>query len=226
MTASRPTRSTLDGRFVRLELFAPEHLDGLWDALAHPEVFAGGYGGGPGGLPPTRDAFDPWISSYGVADDALRFVVRLRGGPHDGQIVGASTLGDLDETRETAHIGWTGYDPRVWSTQVNPETKLLMLGLAFDSGYGRVRLQADAGNERSRAAILKLGATFEGVLRRDRLRADGTFAGTAVFSILRDEWPAVRADLLERLAAWGDRPVLFRSWPRVVGIDGPVPPRE
>jgi N-acetyltransferase len=216
VSATRPTPAVLRGRFVQLEPFAPAqvetgHLDGLWESLAHPEVFAGGYGGGPAGQPRDRATFDEWVSAYGIAENAIRFVVRLVGGPHDGQIVGASTLGDFDERLEHAHIGWTGYDPRVWSTQVNPETKLLMLGLAFDSGYGRVKLQADSRNERSRAAIAKLGAQFEGVLRRDRLRADGEWSGTAVFSILVDEWPAVREGLENRLTEWGERPVLFRT---------------
>jgi RimJ/RimL family protein N-acetyltransferase len=215
VTATRPVPAVVAGRFVQLEPFDPSdaaagHLDGLWESLAHPAVFAGGYGGGPAGLPPDRAAFDTWATGYGVASNAIRFVVRLVGGDHDGRIVGASTLGDFDERLEHAHIGWTGYDPRVWSTQVNPETKLLMLGLAFDHGYGRVKLQADSLNERSRAAITKLGAQFEGVLRRDRIRADGEWSGTAVFSILVDEWPAVRAGLEARLATWGDQPVKLK----------------
>lgn len=213
MTATRPQPDTLEGRFVRLEALAPTHVDGLWESLAHPEVFAGGYGGGPAGLPATREAFDVWAAAYGTGPDSIRYVVRLVGGPHDGQIVGASTLGDLDEQREHAHIGWTGYDPRVWGTQVNPEVKLLMLGRAFDHGYGRVKLQADERNARSRAAILKLGAQFEGIVRRDMQRADGSWRGTAIFSILADEWPQVRAGLEARLAPYDGRPVLFRSAP-------------
>ena len=201
MTARRPVRAPLAGRFVRLEPFEPAHLDGLHEALARPEVFAGGYGGGPAGLPRTRRAFDAWVAAYGVAENAIKLVVRLVGGSNDGRIVGASTLGDLDEDAESVHIGWTAYDPRVWASAVNPETKLLMLGLAFDHGYGRVKLQSDDANARSRAAILRLGATLEGVLRRDRRRADGSHGGTAVYSILRDEWPAVRACLEARLAA-------------------------
>jgi RimJ/RimL family protein N-acetyltransferase len=211
VTAVRPEPAVLEGRYVRLEPFAPEHLPGLFTALWHPEVFAGGYGGGPAGLPRDREAFDVWASAYGVASDAIRFVVRLVGGPHDGEIVGASTLGDLDEDREHAHIGWTGYDPRVWATQVNPETKLLMLGLAFSRGYGRVKLQADDRNSRSRGAMLKLGATFEGIVRRDMRRADGSWRDSAVYSILIDEWPGVKAGLEARLARYGDRPVLFHS---------------
>ncbi|HEV7741031.1 MAG TPA: GNAT family protein [Pseudolysinimonas sp.] len=217
MTAVRPEPAVLAGRFVRLEPFSPEHLPGLFTALWHPEVFAGGYGGGPAGQPRDREAFDAWASSYGIGPDNLRFVVRLVGGPHDGDIVGASTLGDLDEEREHAHIGWTGYDPRVWATQVNPETKLLMLGLAFSRGYGRVKLQADERNARSRGAMLKLGAQFEGIVRRDVRRADGTWRDSAVYSILIDEWPAVKAGLEARLAAYGERPVLFHTPPVIPG---------
>lgn len=211
MTAVRPGPAVLEGRFVRLEPFRPEHLEGLFAAICRPEVFAGGYGGGPAGLPRDREAFDAWATGYGTGPDAIRFVVRVAGGPHDGEIVGASTLGDLDEEREHAHIGWTAYDPRVWGTQVNPETKLLMLGLAFSRGYGRVKLQADERNVRSRAAMEKLGAVFEGVVRRDLRRADGSWRDSAVYSILVDEWPDVRAGLERRLAAYDGRPVLFRS---------------
>src|SRR5690606_34220886 len=111
---------------------------------------------------------------------------------------------------EGAHIGWTAYDPRVWGTAVNAEAKLLLLGVAFEHGFSRVKLQADAANVRSRAAITRLGATFEGVLRHDRRRADGSWRDTAVYSILVGEWPAVRAALQARLAVQGERPVLFR----------------
>jgi RimJ/RimL family protein N-acetyltransferase len=82
---------------------------------------------------------------------------------------------------------------------VNPETKLLLISFAFDSGYVRVQIQADAINDRSRAAILKLGATFEGIQRKHRLRADGSWRDTAVYSILDTEWPAVETGLRARL---------------------------
>lgn len=213
MSAVRPEPAVLTGRFVRLEPFREEHLPGLFAALHDPAVFAGGYGGGPAGLPRDREAFDAWAVRYGIGPDSIRFVVRIAGGPHDGEVVGASTLGDLDEEREHAHIGWTGYAPRVWGTQVNAETKLLMLGLAFSRGYGRVKLQADELNARSRGAIEKLGATFEGVTRRDIRRADGSWRDTAVYSILAVEWPDVKRGLERRLASYGDRPVLFRTAP-------------
>jgi RimJ/RimL family protein N-acetyltransferase len=76
-----------------------------------------------------------------------------------------------------------------------------------------VKIQTGSTNARSRAAIEKLGAVFEGVVRREQPLADGTWRDTAVFSVIVDEWPAVRAGLEARLAAWGERPVLFRSVP-------------
>lgn len=211
MPAIRPERLPVTGRFIRLEPFRLDHLPGLWTALGRPEVFAGGYGGGPAGLPVDEAAFHEWAPRYFPHTTGNTYVVIANGGPHDGAVVGASSLADFDETREHAHIGWTGFDPRVWSTQVNPEAKLLMLGIAFDHGYGRVKLQADERNSRSRAAIAKLGAQFEGITRREVQRADGSWRDSAVFSVLVDEWPSVRAGLEARLAPWGDRPVLFRS---------------
>jgi RimJ/RimL family protein N-acetyltransferase len=211
VSARRPEPAVMEGRFIRLEPMTEEHYPGLWDALGHPAVFDGGYGGGPEGLPADEGAFATWVAAYYAGDNRNDHVVRVVGGPHDGVVVGASTLGDFDLRKRGTHIGWTAYDPRVWGTQVNAEAKLLLLGLAFDHGFERVKLQADSLNDRSRAAIAKLGGVFEGVLRKERLRADGTLSGTAVFSILDDEWPDVRAGLEARLASYGDRPVLFRT---------------
>ncbi len=131
----------------------------------------------------------------------MPWTVRLEGGPDDGTVVGATKLGDLDLPNESAHIGWTAYDPRVWGTAVNPEAKLLLLGLAFDHGFGRVKLQADARNDRSRAAILKLGAQFEGIARRHKPRADGSWRDSAVYSVTVDDWPVGARRPEARLAA-------------------------
>jgi len=208
VTASRPADRPLVGRFISLTPFSDADLSELERALRRPEVFAGGYGGGPAGLPGDADAFASFASGYYAGGPAaMPFTVRLEGGPDHGAIVGATKLGDLDLGSESAHIGWTAYDPRVWGTAVNPEAKLLLLGLAFDHGFGRVKLQADALNDRSRAAILKLGAQFEGIARRHKPRADGSWRDSAVYSVTVDDWPAVREGLEARLAAWGDEPV-------------------
>lgn len=210
MTARIPARAPLVGRFVRLDPMTPDDYPGLFAALARPEVFAGGYGGGPAGLPTDLEGFIRFAESYYPRETNHSFTVRLVGGASDGMVVGTSTLGDFDEANEHAHIGWTAYDPRVWGTAVNAETKLLLLGLAFDSGFGRVKIQADERNERSRAAIAKMGATFEGLIRRDKRRADGTWRTTALFSVIVEEWPDVRAGFEERLARY-DGPVMLRT---------------
>ena len=162
MSAVRPEPAVLEGRFIRLEPMTADHYPGLWEALGHPAVFAGGYGGGPEGLPPDEESFLPWVAAYYAGDNRNNHVLRITGGPHDGVIVGASTLGDFDVAKRATHIGWTGYDPRVWGTQVNAEAKLLMLGLAFDHGFERVKLQADSLNERSRAAIAEARRILRG----------------------------------------------------------------
>lgn len=207
MTATRPDRSVITGRHIELVPLTVADAPELFRVLATPAVFAGGFGGGPAGLRETLPGFTDWAASYFSWESGNVYGARILGGPDAGALVGTSTLGDFDEKREHAHIGWTAWDPRVWRTAVNPEAKLLMLGTAFDHGFGRVKLQADVLNERSRAAIARLGATFEGVVRRDMLRPDGTWRDTAVFSITIDDWPAVRAGLEARLETLGDAPV-------------------
>jgi RimJ/RimL family protein N-acetyltransferase len=182
----------------------------LYKAIGKPAVFAHGYGGGLGALRPDVDRFTTWADTY-FQWEGMPYAVRLLGGPNDGDLVGTTTLGDIDLVNESAHLGWTAYDPRVWGTAVNAETKLLLLGAAFDNGFGRVKIQADVMNERSRSAILGIGATFEGVMRRERARADGSWRDTAIYSILRDEWPSVREGLQARLDAFQGRSVSYRS---------------
>jgi RimJ/RimL family protein N-acetyltransferase len=220
VTAVRPLPATLVGRFITLEPLTPALLPELHRAISHPAVFEGGYGGGPAGLCTNAGDFVAWAAGY-YQWTGLPYAVRLVGGPHDGDLVGTSTLGDIEPRNESAHIGWTAYDPRVWGTAVNAEAKLLLLGAAFDNGFGRVKIQADAVNERSRAAIAGIGATFEGILRRDRPRADGTWRDTAVSSILVEEWPRVREGLRARLDRYGETPVRYRA-DRAGAADAPA----
>jgi RimJ/RimL family protein N-acetyltransferase len=210
MTAVRPALVPVEGHFVRLDPLSTRDIPDLFAALGNRAVFAGGWGGGPAGYTDNLADFTSFAEGYFGWDRSNVYGLRLVGGEHDGLLVGTSTLGDFDLDREHAHIGWTAYDPRTWGTAVNVEAKLLLLGTAFDRGFGRVKLQADVLNDRSRAAIAKLGARFEGIVRRDVRRADGSWRDTAVFSVLVDEWPEVRAGLEARLAALGPEPVTLR----------------
>lgn len=198
MTALQPPPIVLEGRHIRLVPLHESDLPELFEALNDPRVYAGGWGGGPAGYRDTLDSFVEFGSKYFAFERDIVYGVRLP----SGELIGTSTLGEFDLECEYAHLGWTAYHPRTWGTAVNPEAKLLILGHAFDHGIGRVKLQADSLNDRSRAAILKLGAQFEGILRRDRLRPDGIWRDTAVYSILVTEWPGVRVGLEKRLAAF------------------------
>jgi RimJ/RimL family protein N-acetyltransferase len=203
MAATLPEHAPIQGRYIRLEPLTHEALPELHTAIGHPQVFASGYGGGPEAYRPTPEAFAAWAETYYQWHGGNAYVIRLVGGPDDGRLVGTTTLGDLDPALEYAHIGWTAYDPGVWGTVVNPEAKLLLLTLAFEHGFGRIKIQADVRNERSRAAIARLGATFEGISRRDMRRADGSWRDSAVFSIIIDDWPGVRAALERRVEKQG-----------------------
>jgi RimJ/RimL family protein N-acetyltransferase len=204
-----PDGRPLVGRHVRLDAATFDDAPALFAALDNQRVWANGYGGGPAGRPSDVAAMRGLLR---IALDAASrrqrqaYIVRLvdaaTGAASQETVVGTTSLGDWDLVNERAHIGWTAYGPSWWGGRVNPECKLLLLGYAFDDlGFGRVKLQTDARNDRSQSAIARLGATREGVLRRHQKRADGTFRDTVVFSVLRDEWPVVRAGLEARLGA-------------------------
>ena len=199
MVAAELPYVALAGHGLRLEPYAPAHLPALTAALGHPEVFAGGWGGGPAGSR-TGDDFAAWLPTYlPVGREHVYVVTSTAVRDAAPSIIGTSTILDLSPAAESAHIGYTAYAPDTWGTSVNPSAKLLLLSHLFDHGYGRVKLQADVRNARSRVGIEKLGAQFEGIARRDAQRADGSWRDAAVYSIVVDEWPAVRARLLARL---------------------------
>jgi N-acetyltransferase len=120
-----------------------------------------------------------------------------------GDLVGGTTFMDIRPSDDHVEIGMTWYSPKVRGSFVNPECKLLLLQYAFEIlGCQKVTLKCDYRNERSKAAILKLGAKHEGVLRRHKLTDFGDFRDTSYYGILCDEWLPVKQRLLERLQAY------------------------
>lgn len=119
---------------------------------------------------------------------------------HSNELAGLTTFYDIDPESRAVAIGFTWLGKKHWRTPINTESKLLLLGRAFDVlGAVRVAWHTDNLNERSQAAIERLGAQREGVLRKHRKRPDGTWRDTVVYSMLDDEWPAARKKLEERL---------------------------
>lgn len=205
-----PDGRPLTGRWLRLAPLGEDDLGELYPILADPEVYRQGYV--MHHRPESPDdaaALARWafLAGQGQADGrgggrtayAIRLARDSELGPA-GTLVGTSSLAEADQYHERIHLGSTLYGSRWWGTPVNAEAKLLLLGHCFDDcGYGRVRIQTDRLNTRSQAAIAKLGAQREGVLRRHMKREDGTFRDSVVFSVLADEWPGVRAGLRERV---------------------------
>jgi RimJ/RimL family protein N-acetyltransferase len=114
--------------------------------------------------------------------------------------VGTSSYLDVSVHDARLEVGSTAYTPAVWGSAVNPEAKLLMLEHAFEVlNVGRVQLKTDVRNTRSQQAIARLGATYEGTLRRYQRRTDGSVRDTVMFSVAAEEWPDVRAGLQRRL---------------------------
>ena len=118
-----------------------------------------------------------------------------------GRVVGTTSYLEISPVDARIEIGFTLYARSVWGTDVNPTCKLLLMQWAFDEGrFGRVQLKTDIRNVRSQAAIARLGAQYEGVLRRYQRRQDGSVRDTVVFSVTAEEWADVRAGLLDRLS--------------------------
>ena len=118
-----------------------------------------------------------------------------------GEVLGTSRISQYDAAHRRCELGFSWYHPRVFRTAVNTEVKLLLLGFAFETlKVNRVQLQTDSRNLRSQAAILALGASFEGVLKRHMVAKDGYVRDSMIYAITDVTWPSVKADLAERLA--------------------------
>lgn len=184
----------LVGRQVRLEPMGSQHFDELYHATA-PDTFRY-FVNWP--EPWTPDAFKAYLSKLIADPGRLHYaVIDLT----TGKPVGSTSFLEIRPEHRGVEIGFTWYAKASRGTRVNPESKLLMLTHAFDRlDCLRVQLKCDALNAHSRAAISKLGAQFEGVLRQHLVKQDGVIRDTAMFSITRAEWPGVRAGLAARLS--------------------------
>jgi RimJ/RimL family protein N-acetyltransferase len=192
-----PLTATLAGELVTLEPFAEQHRDRLWEAAQPDEIWVW-----QAHLNKSREFFDLWFDATLAPRDADRegaFAVRRAG---DGTVLGTSRYGNVRRPDRVVEIGWTWFNPSVWRTGVNVEAKLLMLTRAFETlGCVRVELKTDARNERSRGAMARLPAQFEGIMRKHMIVPDVGQRDSAYYSVIDDEWPTVQAALRERLAA-------------------------
>ncbi|HEX2189882.1 MAG TPA: GNAT family protein [Longimicrobiaceae bacterium] len=192
----------LAGRHVRLEPLAPEHVPALCEAGLDPELWRWTLSAVR--TPEEMRAYVEAALRERDAGRALPFATVEAAG---GRVVGSTRIAGLSAADRRVEVGWS-WVGRPWQrTPANTEAKYLMLRHAFETlGMARVELKTDALNQRSRAAILRLGAREEGTLRRHMRSQDGRMRDTVYFSILDDEWPEVRARLEEMLARpWSGR---------------------
>jgi RimJ/RimL family protein N-acetyltransferase len=186
---------TLSGRFVRLEPVEERHAEDLarnatletfrYFVTLQPED-------------ESVEAMREFVRKSRLVPNMLPFAVVLE---ETGEAVGMTSYLDIRAEHRGTEVGYTWYTERVRGTAVNPECKLLLLEHAFEGlGYERVQLKTDSRNLQSQAAIRKLGAKFEGILRRHLVLPDGYVRDTAMFSVIRPEWAQVRRTLEERLS--------------------------
>jgi RimJ/RimL family protein N-acetyltransferase len=186
----------LEGRLVALEPLTAEHEQGLWEASRDPALWRWL----PVVQPATRDAFRAWLDDALARAEAgldIPFATVLRS---TGAVVGSTRFLALRSQHRSVEIGWTWLAPSAWGTGANAEAKLLQLEDAFERlGCRRVEFKTDALNERARAALEALPARFEGIHRKHMLVRGGESRDSAWYSVLDDEWPAVRENLLARV---------------------------
>lgn len=188
---------TLEGNLVRLEPLTSDHAPGLFEATKESDELWRHMAINP----ETISDIDLFIESALREQDAgtsVPFTIIERA---TGSVVGSTRYMDIRAIHSGLEIGWTFLATRVWRTGINTECKYLLLQHAFEEcSCARVQLKTDALNQRSRDAILRIGAQFEGILRKHQLRRDGSLRDTAMYSITDDEWPGVKERLEQRMS--------------------------
>lgn len=200
MTEAVPTPVTaapvaLHGRHVRLEPLSLDHHTELCDVACDPDLWR--WTVSSAHTPELLLDYMQDAIANRDAGAALPFIIREQ---TSGKAVGSTRYGNIDIANRRVEIGWTWIGTQWQRTAVNTEMKLLLLAHAFETlGCQRVELKTDALNEKSRAAITRLGALEEGILRKHMVTASGRTRDTVYYSITDDEWPTVKARLAQRL---------------------------
>ena len=189
---------TLEGAQVRLEPLAKAHLEGL--ALVGLDEELWRWIPTPVGTREEMGAYIETALSEQERSTSLPFAMVEK---TTGRTIGSTRYGNIDRTHHRVEIGWT-WVAREWQrTAINTEAKYLLLKHAFETlGCMRVELKTDSLNERSRAAILRIGAREEGIFRNHMITASGRIRHTVYFSIIDSEWPAVKAGLEAKLRSY------------------------
>lgn len=188
-------RTPLEGAHVRLDPLEERHRELIRPVAQHPEIFTvttSAYG----------KEYDPYIDAALKRSDGERELAFAVFHEELKRYVGMTRYLNIEAQHRKLEIGSTWYEPAVRAGVVNPECKFLLMQNAFETlKFNRVEYKTDARNARSRAAILKLGAREEGVFRKHMIMADGHVRDLVWYSIVDEEWPAVKAGLEKRISS-------------------------
>lgn len=187
--------SQLNGEHVYLELLSPDHREAIHLLAKDERIWEFNK------MLPVDENYDRMFDNYfqtaldPTAMGGQKSFVMKR--TDDQQIIGMTRLYEINEKEKSALIGYTWYIPSVWGKVHNKECKFLLLRYIFDVlKFNRAELRVAHQNIRSQKAVEKIGGVKEGVLRKHGYRPDGSIRDTVIYSIIDDEWPAVRNKLL------------------------------
>ncbi len=193
--AARLEPVTLEGRIVRLEPLTLDHVPGLAEVALDPDIWRWTIA-----RPQTEADLRMWAATTIHARDAGAEFPFATMDVATGRPIGSSRYMNIVPEHRRVEIGWTWVAPAWQRSGANQEAKLLMLEHAFERlGCRRVEFKTDSNNEKSRVALLGIGARFEGIFRNHMVMPDGRMRHSAWYSVIDEEWPEVRANLEAKL---------------------------
>ncbi len=188
-------RAVIEGERVRLEPLNAEHLNALRESANDPALWEYTFQPNPFSSPQSATR---WLDETMAQPNVQAFAIVDK---RSSAVAGSTRFLDISQEHRKLEIGYTFIARRYWRSHVNTETKLVLLREAFEHrNMVRVQFKAEAINERSHRAILRIGATCEGTLRNFRIRDDGEVRDVRIYSVIERDWPQVKAHLLALLS--------------------------
>jgi N-acetyltransferase len=192
---------SLEGRIVRLEPLALEHLEGLADVAFDPAIWRWTIA-----RPTDVGGLRAWLETALAAQQAGTELPFATVDVATGRPIGSTRFLSIVPEHRRLEIGWTWVAPSHQRRGANQEAKYLQLRHAFeDLGANRVEFKTDSRNEKANPALLSIGATFEGTFRNHMVMPDGPLRHSNYYSVTAEEWPAVKAMLEQRIARIADQ---------------------
>lgn len=193
----KSTSLTLTTKKITLQPLTLEHLTDFFSAGSFPEIWTWSL---PDKCASIEDS-ENWLKySQVMAEKGLHIPFAIFDND-SGHFVGSTRYCSINEADRSLEIGFTFITPQYQRSYVNTHAKYCLLNYAFENlNVIRVEFKTHEQNQKSRNAITRLGASFEGILRNQRILPDGSFRNTAIYSVIASQWPAVKANLKEKMA--------------------------